>query len=373
MYFDNAATTAPRAEAVAAALRGMTEVWGNPSSNHPAGRSANAELSAARKSVADALGAKPENIVFTSGGTEADNLAIFGGAQLRSRHGKHLITSLAEHSAVLNAFKRLEKLGYEVTYLEPARTGAVSPDALADALRPDTTLVSLMLVNNETGAVSPAYEYGKLIRAKAPRALFHVDAVQAFGKTPFSVKSLGADLISISAHKIYAVKGAGALYCASGAALPPLLFGGEQEAGARSGTEALPAIMAFGAAAGLAVAELADGMNHAARLRRIVTEKLGEIPRFTVIADGIPHILSISLPGYRSETLMNCLEEAGFCLSRSSACRRGQRSRVLTAMKLPPDVTDGALRVSFGRQNTEAEAELFAETLLEISKKLVHR
>jgi len=373
VYLDSAATTKPRSEAVKAASRAMTEIYGNPSSNHIIGRAAAAALSDARLAVAAALSAKPENIAFTSGGTESDNLAILGAAERGRRFGKHVITSKAEHSAVLNTFKRLEKLGYEVEYISPDISGAVTPQALDAVLRRDTTLISLMHVNNESGAINPTYEFGKLIRQKAVNALFHVDAQQSFGKLPISPEILGADLISVSAHKIYGIKGAGALYYSVNASLPPISFGGQQESGARSGTEAMPAIMAFGAAAAFIPVELAGNMNHAARLRQIVTERLAEIPGFTVLAEGSPYILSMSLPGYRSEVLMNCLDDAGICLSRSSACKRGQRSRVLEAMKLPAKVIDGALRVSFGMYTTEEDVSYFCQTLIGISKRLVHR
>ncbi|MDR0916584.1 MAG: cysteine desulfurase [Oscillospiraceae bacterium] len=373
VYFDNAATTKPRPEAVAAATRAMTELYGNPSSTHEIGRAAAFELTRAREHVAAALGGKPENIIFTSGGTESDNLALFSAAQLGARHGKHIVTSLTEHSAVLNTAERLAKLGYEVTFLKPARSGIIPPADLTAALREDTILVSLMLVNNETGALSPAFEYARAIRAKSPNALYHVDAVQAFGKMPFTAKSLDADLISVSAHKIHGIKGAGALFTRSGVALPPQLYGGQQETGTRSGTEAMPAIMAFGEAARLASSEIAESMNHAAALREIVVRALAEIPKAQVLVEGAAHILSISLPGYRSEVLMNCLEDDGICLSRSSACKRGERSRILQAMGVAPDVIDGALRVSFSRDNTVEEAEYFAEKLIAISKRLFHR
>ncbi|MDR2502561.1 MAG: cysteine desulfurase [Oscillospiraceae bacterium] len=376
IYFDNAATTAPREEAIAAAERAMRSEWGNPSSGHFIGKAAEEMLSGARRSVASALGVRAEHVHFTSGGTESDNLAVLGAAELSRRRGGHVITSGAEHSAVLNAFERLKKLGFDVTILPPSGNGVVAAQDLRDALRADTILVSLMLVNNETGAVSPAAEYARAIRGAAAKAVFHVDAVQGFGKLPFTAETIGADLISISAHKLYSPKGAGALYVRPGAGVAPILFGGQQEMGLRPGTENVSAIAAFGVAAQLAMRELAENLNHAERLRTIVMQGITRIPRAKVIAScgqTSPYIMSIALPGYRSEVLMNCLEDAGICLSRSSACRRGARSRVLTAMRLPTDEIDGALRVSFGRENTETEAEYFVRTLVETAERLVHR
>ena len=266
-YLDNSATTRVCPEAAEAALKAMTEVYGNPSSTYTKGREAKALLDAARKQVADALGCQPGELVFTSCGSESDNWAILSGAEAMRRKGKHVISSLAEHDAVRKSMEELAARGYEVTSLKPDKTGAISPEAVKEALRPDTILVSLMLVNNETGAVTDIPAVSRVLKEAGSQALLHVDAVQAFCKIPFTPKSLGADMISVSGHKIHAPKGIGALYIKKGLRLKPFVVGGSQEDGRRAGTEAVPQIAAFGAAAQLAAAHLAENMEHMAALK----------------------------------------------------------------------------------------------------------
>jgi cysteine desulfurase len=375
-YLDNAATTRVREEAAAAATSAMRETFGNTSSAHLPGRRAAEILERARADVAAAAGAAPESVVFTSGGTEADNHAVIRGAESRARRGRHIITSLAEHEAVLRPMERLAAQGFDVTFLRPGPKGAVSPEDVAAALREDTILVSLMRVNNETGAISPIAEIAGEIKRRGLGALLHTDAVQAYGKLPLPPAMFGADLVSVSAHKIHGAKGAGALVMRPGMKLPPLLLGGAQEGGLRPGTHALPAIAAFGEAARLAQTEARENYARAEALKALaVSELTSRLPETVIISPpgGSPYILSFSLPGHRSETLMNALDAERVYVSRSSACKKGARSHVLEAMRLPPDVVDGALRVSFSRDTAAEEVTYFAERLERASKSVFTR
>ena len=248
IYLDNAATTRPCAEAVAAVNDALTARWGNPSAVHRLGIEAARLLRTARQDVAEARGAETERVFFTSGGTEADNWAIFSAAERLGKRGRHIVTTAVEHHAVLHPMQKLEQQGFSVTYLQPDAGGRVSLESLQAALRPDTILVSIMMVNNESGAVMPIERMARLTHRVCPNALFHTDAVQGFFKVPFRARTLGADLISVSAHKVHGIKGAGALYIRPGLSLPPFVLGGGQESGLRSGTEGLPAIAAFAAA-----------------------------------------------------------------------------------------------------------------------------
>lgn len=364
IYFDNAATTAVCPEAAEAALRAMTEVYGNPSSTHTVGREAKALLDASRKAVAQALGCQPEELVFTSCGSESDNWAIKGAVYANRHVGKHIISSAVEHDAVRKTLDQLEKDGFEVTRLAPDASGAIPAEAVNAALREDTALVSLMLVNNETGAVTDISAVAKILKSRKSRAILHTDAVQAFLKVPFSAKTLGADLISISGHKIHAPKGIGALYIRKGLNLSPFICGGSQENGRRAGTESVPLIAAFGAAASLGKSQMAESVRHMSALREYLTEQLTErIPNVKIIGGGAPHILSISLPGYKSEVLMNYLEAQEIFVSKSSACKKGKRSHVLEAMGLPDKQIDGALRIGLSRYSEKAEADRLIEAL----------
>ena len=381
IYLDNASTTRTHPEAAAAAMVAMTEDFANPSSTHSLGRRAAGIITTARTAIAKTLGASPAEITFTSGGTEADNWALIGGAQTLRRMGNHIILSQTEHSAVLNAAKHLQTQGFDVTFLAPDAGGRVTMESFTDALRDDTIIASVMLVNNETGAINPVSELARALHTRNSKALFHTDAVQAYGKIPVSAKALGADLISISAHKIYGVKGVGALYVRSGLRLTPMFYGGSQEYGRRAGTEPLPAIAAFGEAARTAALELDVNFRHATALREIAVSELRNRIKFLhfigepdLSAGGVsPYILSIALPGYHSEVLMTALEAHEIYLSRSSACKKGARSHVLEAMGLPAEIMDGALRISFARDTTEQEIRTFAAALEEISNTIFTR
>ena len=373
-YLDNAATTKVCDEAAQAALTAMTENYGNPSSTHTKGREANRLLESARKQVSAALGCTPGELIFTSCGSESDNWAIINGAEAMKRKGKHIISSAVEHDAVRRSLDELESRGFEVTRLVPDEKGGISLDSVVSALRDDTILVSLMLVNNETGAVTDISSIARAVKKACPAALVHTDAVQGFMKVPFSAKSLGADMVSISGHKIHAPKGVGALYVKNGLKLKPFIVGGSQENGRRAGTEAMPQIAAFGAACEIARAGMAETIARMQSLRERAVERLSrEIPELVLIGGGSPHILSISLPGWRSEVLMNYLEAKEIYVSRSSACKKGGRSHVLEAMGLSSRVIDGAIRVGLSRFTTAEDIDALCAALKEAHDTLAHR
>ena len=418
IYLDNSATTQPSKVCVDTMTELLTCAWGNPSSVHALGIDAEKRLKAARAQVAQALGAEPERVFFTSGGTEADNWAIFSACERLGKRGHHIITTAVEHHAVLHPFKaleakgfevtylppdeegfvsvdalksalrpdttlvsvttavehhavlhpmqRLEARGFEVTYLQPDEAGFVSAERLAEALRPDTILVSVMMVNNETGAVMPIPEMIRTTRRKSPLALFHTDAVQGFFKLPFKAKTLGADMISVSGHKIHASKGVGALYIRPGLPLPPLILGGGQESNYRSGTENLPGICGFGAACAEQLPRLSADIAHMKQLRDLCRETLSDVPGLVFLGkQDAPHIVNLSLPGLRSQGIINCLQDHDIYVSAGSACSRGHRSHVLEAMHLPPAVIDGSIRVSFCPENTAEDVAALHEALLD--------
>ncbi len=373
IYLDNAATTRVCPEAADMAYRVMTGQFGNPSSTHARGREAKKLLDSARRELAPGRGGGRGAVVFPSGGPGADNGAPLPGARAASAKGGHVISSRAEHDAVRRALDELERRGWEVTRLAPDETGAVPVSAVLGALRPETKLVSLMLVNNETGAVTDIAGVSRALKKAGSQALLHCDAVQGFMKLPFTAKSLGADLVSVSGHKIHAPKGIGALYIRAGLHLAPLIVGGSQEEGRRAGTEAMPNICAFGEAARLARELMAESARRMAALRASPGGRLlAETPGLVVSGGGAPHILCISLPGYRSEVLMNFLEARSVSLSRSSACKKGGRSHVLEAMRLPAPVIDGALRLGLSRYTTAAELDAFCAFLREARESLAH-
>ena len=373
IYLDNSATTRVCPEAAEAAMNAMLTDYGNPSSTHAKGRAALKLVMNARKQLAKALGCEAFELAFTSCGSESDNWALWSGADAVSRRGRHVISSTVEHDAVRKALDGLERRGYEVTRLTPGSSGAVTPEQVAGAVRPDTILCSLMLVNNETGAVTDIKAVSKIVKAANPKALVHTDAVQGFLKVPFSAKTLGADLISVSGHKIHAPKGIGALYIRSGVRLRPLIVGGAQEDGRRAGTENVPYICAFGEAARIGFARAAEYQEHMRSLREHAIDRLrAENPGLVVIGGGAPHILSVSLPGYKSEVLMNFLEAREIYVSRSSACKRGARSHVLEAMGLAPEVIDGAIRVGLSRYTTREEMDEFCSALRAARETLAH-
>ena len=371
-YFDNAATTPVRPEASQAALEAMTLGWGNPSSRHGLGQQAAAALKGWREDLAAALGCQSSEVTFLSCGTEGDNWAVRGAAELGKRKGKHIVTTAIEHAAVLESCKAMERLGYEVTYLQPDRTGNIHPDQVAAALREDTVLVSMMLVNNELGTILPVAQAAKAIKASGCPALLHCDAVQGFLKVPFTVKELGVDLLTVSGHKIHAPKGIGCMYIRRGLKLPPLILGGGQEEGLRSGTEPTAQIAAFAAAVKAGRAHLEEDLAHMAQLKAYAQEQLtARVPQLRVLTDGgAPHILPVTLTGYKSEVVVRFLSDRGICLSSGSACHKGKPSHVFAALKLPKKELDGALRISFSYDTTREDVDALADGLSAAAREL---
>jgi cysteine desulfurase len=311
------------------------------------------------------MGAETDRVFFTSGGTESDNWAIFGTAKRFGKKNRHIITTAIEHHAVLNCMKELESQGFEVTYLQPDNLGRITAQDLKAALRKDTILVSIMMVNNEVGSVMPIAQMAKLTHKLCPDAIFHTDAVQGFLKVPFAAKTLGADLITVSSHKIHGPKGAGALYISPRLkSFPPLLFGGGQESNFRSGTEATPAIFGFAAACEVGTATFREDISREKALLDGLVEKLNAV-RGVVIngAHEAPHILSLSIPGVPTQNTINILQDAGICVSAGSACAKGHRSHTLTAMKLSPEIMDGSFRVSLCKDSTQEELDVLVSVI----------
>ena len=367
IYLDNSATTKPCKEAVEAITLALTKNWANPSALYGFGIDASRQLRVARNSVATAMGAEPDRVFFTSGGTESDNWAILGAAKRFGKKNRHIITTAIEHHAVLNTMKELEAQGYDVTYLQPDELGRIPLDSLKAALRKDTFLVSIMMVNNEVGSVMPIGQMAKLTHRLAPDAVFHTDAVQGFLKVPFQAKALGADLITVSSHKIHGPKGAGALYISPRLrSFPPMIYGGGQESGFRSGTEATPAILGFAAAcAALAPTLKVDLQRERALLDRCM-KAIQSIPGVVVNgAHEAPHILNLSIPGVPTQNTINILQDRGICVSAGSACAKGHRSHTLMAMKLPPENMDGSFRISLCRDTTQAELDVLISAIRE--------
>ena len=359
IYLDNSATTKPCQEAVEAMTLALTENWGNPSALYHFGIDAATLLRNARNKVAAAMGAERDRVFFTSGGTEADNWAIFGTVKRFGKKNKHIITTAVEHHAVLNCMKELEQQGYEVTYLQPDKLGNITLDSLKAVLRKDTCLVSIMMVNNESGAVMPIEKMAKLTHRLSPDAVFHTDAVQGFLKVPFAAKTLGADLISVSSHKVHGPKGCGALYISPRLrSFPALILGGGQETGFRSGTEGTPAIFGFAAACEAGFATLKEDIIHEKELLHGLVESISQMDGMVVNgAHEAPHILSLSIPGVPTQNSLNILQDHGICVSAGSACAKGHRSHVLEAMGIAPEVIDGSFRVSLCRNTTQEECE----------------
>ncbi len=372
-YFDNAATTPVRPEAIQAATEVMGECWGNPSSRHRLGSDTTARLAGWRKTVADALGCTPQELSFTSCGTESDNWAILGALELNRRVGKHIITTAMEHDGVLAPLRKLEGQGYEVTYLQPNGDGTIDPEGVAKALRPDTALVTMMLVNNELGTILPVEAAAQAIKKAGSRALLHCDAVQGFLKVPFTPKGLGVDLLSISGHKIHGPKGIGGLYIRDGVKLPPMILGGGQEEGLRSGTQPTHQIAALAAACVAGRETMERDVAHMSTLKDYAVEQISAaVPQAQMLTQGgAPHILPLSLVGYKSEVVVRFLSDRGICLSSGSACHRGKPSHVFGALKLPKAVQDGVLRISFSYDTTTADVDALVEGLRQAEKMLL--
>ncbi len=370
IYFDNSATTKPCGTAALYVNKAVTDNWGNPSSLHKLGINAEAVLSSARALTADILSCKIEEIFFTSGGTESNNIALRGAAYSLKRRGDRIVTTTIEHPSVIETVKSLESEGFEVVWLKPDQSGNIPIKSIEEAINSQTILVSMMLVNNETGAVLPVQKIRGFVEAANSPALIHCDAVQAFGKIQFTVKNLGVDLLSASAHKIHGVKGCGILYKSEKARISPIVFGGHQERGVRSGTEPTPAIA--GLLGALEELDVLASLNYVTNLNKYARLVLSKVQGVSINSpnDALAYILNISLEGFRSETVLHFLESKGIYVSSGSACSKGKGSYVLNEMGLAPKFVDSALRISFSKHNTNEEIEFLAEALTEARAKL---
>ena len=373
VYLDNSATTMPCEAAIKAAVDSMTDDFANPSSLYEIGLEANALMEKARKNISSCLGCLSQEFYFTSGGTEANNIALQGAFYANWRKGRRVVTTSIEHPSVLNTLKEIcLKNDIQLTIITPNKNGVITEEDIYNAIDSDVFLVSIMLVNNETGAINPVLAARKAIDDKNSPALLHCDCVQAFGKLPFTVSSIGADLVSISGHKVHSPKGIGGLYVKKGVRLNPLIYGGGQEKGIRPGTQPTPLISAFSAA----VTELKNNKfvyNNAEDLFQYAVKKLTALPEVYVNSPkgALPYILNISVMGYRSEVMLRFLSGKGVFVSSGSACAKGKRSYVLTSMGLSPKRIDSAIRISFSRYNTLDDIDELCDAISEGQKNLL--
>ncbi len=375
VYLDNAATTRPAPSVIEAIREALTEHYGNPSSLHKMGLDAQLMVDDARKTIAGAIGTEPGCIVFTSGATEASNLAIRSSAAVYGRRKKHIITSAVEHASVRSTIDDLEQQGYSVTRIRPDKKGVFQAKDFLDAVTPETFLVSVMLAENETGRILPVPKLFRMLQKKHPDIIRHCDIVQAFMKLPVSVADLPADLLSMSAHKIHGPKGCGALYIRKGIRMQPIITGGKQEKGIRPGTEASPLIAGFGAALKLMQPTVAERWAYVSGLRALLLERLGALPYTTLNSDpeGSPYITNFSVAGIRSEIMLHFLESEGIYVSSGSACSKGVQSGVLSAYGIPDAQADCALRVSFSEESTADEIEALIAAIEKGQATLIHK
>ena len=372
VYFDNSATTRCYDSVKDIVVKAMTEDFGNPSAMHLKGVEAEKYIKSSAESLARLLKVQEKEILFTSGGTESDNLALIGATLANKRSGNHIITTSVEHPAVSQPALFLQEQGFEVTYLPVDSRGVVKMDALKAVLREDTILVSVMYVNNEVGAVMPVEEIAALVHEKSPKALFHVDAIQAFGKYRIYPKKMGIDLLSVSGHKIHGPKGVGFLYINEKAKIQPQILGGGQQGGMRSGTDNVPGIAGLGAAAVEIYKNLEENVENMYRLKEHIAQGLEKIGDIRIngmdLREGAPQILSISVMGVRSEVLLHSLEERGIYVSAGSACSSHKRkpSATLAAMGMSKDQIESTVRLSFCEENTIEEADYFLQVMGEL-------
>ena len=374
VYFDNAATTRVRQEVVDAILPVLSHTYGNPSSLYRTAREARIVMENARKTLAACIGASHEEIYFTASGTESDNWAIKSTAMMNAAKGRHIVTTVFEHHAVLHSFKAMERQGWETTYVGVDDQGIVDPEVIRRAIRPDTTLVSVMMANNEIGTIQPIAEIGAICREK--KVLFHTDAVQAAGAVPIDVKVLNVDMLSVTGHKIYAPKGVGMLYIRRGIRLPPFMDGGAQEKGRRAGTENLPYIVGFAKAFELAAAEMSDSSARIAGMRDdLIMKVLARIPNSRLNGHPqkrLPGNVNISFEFIEGESMLLLLDSMGYECSTGSACTSGSLdpSHVLLAIGLPHEQAHGSLRISLGKFNTMEDIDPFVDALEKVVLRL---
>ncbi len=369
VYLDNSATTKPCKKAIEYMNKSLEENWGNPSSLHSIGIKAEDELVSCKEACAALLSCRSDEIYFTGSGTEANNLAITGGIKARAKRGNRIVTTASEHPSVLNAVKQFEEQGFEVIYLKPEKNGAVSKENIKSAITDKTIFVSIMLVNNETGAINPVSYAKEVIKAVGSPALLHCDAVQGFGKMEVKPSLLGADLLTFSGHKIHGPKGIGVLYRKKGLHIVPQILGGNQQEGLRSGTEPMPLICGLHGA----LSELGDIKAQYQKTKALWDYAKISLEPFVKInstEDGLPYILNISVVGYRSETILHFLDALGIFVSSGSACAKGELSHTLTAMGLNKKEIDSAIRISLSRYNTYEDIDRLTEGLRQATEKL---
>ncbi len=356
-YLDNSATTPLCRKAKERMIDSIENIWGNPSSLHEKGIEADNLLKGARKLLASLLSASEKEVFFTSGGTEGNNLAVFGAAYQHKRKGNRVITSAVEHPSVQKAFDRLESEGFEVIRIPTDSKGLIDLEKLEDAINEKTILVSIMAVNNEVGTIEPIEKISGIVRRKNAPALIHVDAVQAFGKIPLTPKKWGIDLMTVSSHKIHGPKGVGGIFIKEGTKLHPVAVGGGQERDIRPGTEPMPAIAGFSGA--MEELKIKENLSKLTENRDYLVSELGKRDFVTVNSpdDALPYIVNFSLKGLRSETVLNLLSDMEIYVSSGSACSKGHKSPVLTAMGLPDDIIDSSLRVSMSRFTTKEQLD----------------
>lgn len=373
-YLDNAATTKPCAEAAAAMMRCVSMRYGNPSSLHHKGLEAQHEVDAARQSLANAMGCKPQELLFTSGATESNNLALRGAAVAYGRKRKKMIVSSVEHASVKQTLANLEAEGFTVVSISPRVDGLYHAEDFLSQIDKDTCLVSMMLVNNENGYRMPVEEVFRTVKRRDSEIITHCDAVQGFLKVPFRTRALDADLISVSGHKVHGIKGVGALYAKQGVRVKPILFGGHQEKGIRPGTESVPLIAAFGAAVDAMTPTLEARYETVSRLRSRLLELLQSLDNVVIrdIPGASPYVLNLSLLGYRSEIVLHYLEKRQIYVSSGSACSKGASSGVLEAFGANTEEVDSALRISLCAENTEEDLAALAEGLRDAQRELMH-
>lgn len=373
IYFDNSSTTKPCERAVAAVNKALCEMWGNPSSLHNMGLEAERLIKGSREAIAKALNADEKEIFFTSGATESNNTAVFSSAFTRGKRRKRIITSQTEHPSVLAPIKRLEEQGFEVIRLLPDSSGAVSPKEVLKYIDKNTLLVSVMSVNNETGAINDISRIFKAVKAADKDIYTHTDAVQGFLKLPINVKSFCADMISISGHKVYSPKGVGALYIKKGSNLKPFIVGGGQEKGFRSGTESVPLITAFGEAVSEYSKTLSERYEKAERLKQRLKKNVETLDGVYLheFNNHLPYVNSLTVSGYKSETLLHFLEEREIYVSSGSACAKGKKSDTLKAFGYSESELDSTIRISFCADNTEDEVDRLVFEIQNAMKSLV--
>ncbi len=369
-YFDNSATTKPCDAAIEIAQLALTEYWGNPSSLHKKGCDAAALLKKSRKQVAALMGVPEDNFFFTSSGTTANNTAVFGAYEKLKKRGNRIVTTAIEHPSVAEPIKKLESMGCEVIRLMPDKYGKINENELFDAINDKTILVSIMAVNNEVGSVLPVKSARLAVKRAGAPAIIHSDCVQAFSKISISPKAIDADIITVSGHKIHALKGVGGIYLKDKNLIKPYILGGGQEKGMHSGTEATPAIFSFGAAAECAM-DIKKHYEYVTSLKERFLNGINDLKNVTINSpdDAIPYIANISIEGLPSQPTVNLFSEKGVAISAGSACKAGHRSPVLTAMGLPAKIIDSAVRISFSYYNTPEEVDLLIETVRFTSEK----